>query len=161
MQVGEFHHFSFLIWRYELYQYELYPKASWTLVRHPMQLKRDLLLQSFDHFLHIDNLRTQDFQIFLTQLSNYLTHDFNSLFAPTKLVPLSDRITCTFPRFDMNLRRVNINASVDKFLADSKWTALVVRHVNSTPYFFAVPEFDLAFLFILTWTKESKNLYWC
>ena len=68
MQVGEFQHFSFLIWRYELYQYELYPKASLTLVRHPMQLKRDLLLQSFDHFLHIDNLRTQDFQIFLTQL---------------------------------------------------------------------------------------------
>ena len=50
----------------------------------------------------------------------------------------------------MNLLRVNINASVDKFLADSKWTGVVVRHVNSTPYFFAVPEFDLAFLFILT-----------
>ena len=72
------------------------------------------------------------------------------MFAPTKLVPLSDRITCTFPRFDMNLLRVNINASVDKFLADSKWTGVVVRHVNSTPYFFAVPEFDLVFLFILT-----------
>ena len=31
-------------------------------------------------------------------------------------------ITCTFPRLDMNLRRVNINASVDKSLANSIWT---------------------------------------
>ena len=83
--------------------------------------------------------------------SNCLTHDFNFSLAPTKLVLLSDRITCAFPRLDMNLRRVNINASVDKSLANSIWTALVIRHVNSTPYLFAVPEFDLVLLFILTW----------
>ena len=85
-------------------------------------------------------------------------HDFNPFSAPTKLVPLSGRITCTFPRVDMNLQRVNINASVDKSSANSLWTALVVRHVNSTPYLLAVPEFDLAFLFIVTWYGPKESI---
>ena len=87
--------------------------------------------------------------------SNYQTHDFNSLLAPTKLVPLYDRITCTFPHLDMNVRRVSVNASVDKSLANSIWIALAVRHVNSTPYLFAESEFDFVFLvyFNMIWTK--------
>ena len=63
--------------------------------------------------------------------SNILTRDFNSLLAPTKSVSFSDRITCTFPRLDISLQRNSINALDDKHLANSIWTAFVVKHVNS------------------------------
>lgn len=58
-------------------------------------------------------------------------------------MPLSDHITCKFPRLDVNLQRVSINVSVDKSLAKSIWTAYYI-------YFGVLPCFYVHFNMIHT-----------
>ena len=74
----------------------------------------------------------------------------SSLLATTKLVPLSNRITCMCTRFEINPLSARKNESVDRSLANSMWVAVFVRHVNKTPYHLAKPVFDLAFSLLLT-----------
>ena len=59
-----------------------------------------------------------------------LRSSFNSLLAPTKLVPLSERIVAKYPRRAMNRQRVARNASDVRSLTNSMWAALVARHTN-------------------------------
>jgi hypothetical protein len=55
---------------------------------------------------------------------------FNSLSAPTKLVPLSERIVAQCPRRDINRRKAAMKASVIRSLTNSMCTALVARHIK-------------------------------
>ena len=72
-------------------------------------------------------------------------HSLSSLLAPTKLVPLSDRITFSCPRFEMNLLSASKNESVDRSPANPVCIALFVRHINKTLYRLARSVVDLAF----------------
>lgn len=56
--------------------------------------------------------------------------------AHTKLVPRSDLYSLTSPLIDMNLRRAFMNAEDDISAINSMWTALAVRHENSTAHLF-------------------------
>lgn len=56
--------------------------------------------------------------------------------APTKVVPRSELYSLTSPLIDMNLRSAFINAEDDISAINSMWTALVVRHENSTAHLF-------------------------
>ena len=62
---------------------------------------------------------------------------FNSLLAPTKVVPLSDVIILTLPRLAMNFFGAKINESVCIEFVISICTALLARHVNIAPYYFS------------------------
>ena len=59
----------------------------------------------------------------------------SSHLAPTKLVPLSERIFLGFPLRLRNLLKAMINESVLKSPASSKWTAQVVKQVNPHLFF--------------------------
>jgi len=54
--------------------------------------------------------------------------------APTKLVPLSERISCGHPRREMNLDSTARKSSVDSEEHRSKCTALVERQTNTAAY---------------------------
>lgn len=64
---------------------------------------------------------------------------FNSLSGPIKLVQLSDQRTDTCPLLLKKRRRALIHELVSSECATSMWTALLVKHVKSTPYLFALP----------------------
>lgn len=55
---------------------------------------------------------------------------FNSLFAPTKFVPLSDVIMCGLPRRDMSRLRAPRKPSLVMSLTTSKWTAFTTKQTN-------------------------------
>ena len=74
-------------------------------------------------------------------------HSLRFLLPPTKLVPLSDCITFMCPRLEMNLLSASKNKSVDRSPANSMSIALVVRHVNKTPYRLARPVVNLVFFY--------------
>ena len=58
----------------------------------------------------------------------------NSFSAPTRLVPLSDQMCCTWPRLHMNLLIAWMQESVSREYAISSWMALQDKHVKITPY---------------------------
>ena len=64
---------------------------------------------------------------------------FNSLFAPTKLVPLSDQISLDGPLLIMNWRRTMMESSVSNDGVTSRWTTRVLRQVNRQAHHFVVP----------------------
>jgi hypothetical protein len=55
---------------------------------------------------------------------------FNSLLAPTKLVPLSESIVAQCPHRDINRRKAAMKASVVRSLSNSICAALVARHMK-------------------------------
>ena len=59
--------------------------------------------------------------------------------APTKLVPLSDRMSLGSPRRAMNRWRQLMKESAPSVSATSMWMARVARQVNRHPYFFSRP----------------------
>lgn len=73
----------------------------------------------------------------------------SSFLAPTKFVPLSDQICCTWPRLHTNLLMALMQESVSREQAISRWTALQDKHVKSTPYLFTRP----LPLFCFYWAK--------
>ena len=83
--------------------------------------------------------------------STFFSANFNSFSAPTKLVPLSEKIMLMFPRHEMILPSDMMNESVDKSPATYKCMTRVVKHVNSTPYLFLFPWVDRVFLDVLTY----------
>lgn len=64
-----------------------------------------------------------------------------SLFAPTKFVPLSLRISTGAPLRPMKRRIACLHDSVESECATSRCTARVVRHVNSAIHLFTVLRF--------------------
>jgi len=65
-----------------------------------------------------------------SELNNAYT-SFNWLFAPTKLVPLSEYILSGKPRLAMNRHNAARNPSDDRSLTTSRCTALIVKHTNT------------------------------
>ena len=61
---------------------------------------------------------------------------FNSLVAPTKLVPLSNIMDRTAPRLAINLLRAWMKVSVSIAFATSMWTALLAKQMNRVQYHF-------------------------
>lgn len=58
--------------------------------------------------------------------------------APTKFVPLSERISITCPLPAMNQRMALLQESVSKEEATSVCTALIAKQVKMTPYLFTM-----------------------
>ena len=74
-------------------------------------------------------------QTFCTYSSFTCLRHFNSsLFAPTKLVPLSLYILYCLPRRAMNLFKAIVKWSVDRLSTSSGWQALVAMQTNKQPY---------------------------
>ena len=77
----------------------------------------------------------------------YTNHYLSSLLAPTKLVPLSERIVLGLPLRQRNLLKAIIKESVLKSPPNSKWAArVVVRHFKRQPHLFSGPLSLLAFI---------------
>ena len=79
-------------------------------------------------------------------LTFYTNHCLSSLLAPTKLVPLSERIVLGLPLRQRNLLKAIIKESVLKPPPSSKWAARVVRHFKRQPHLFSGPLSLLAFI---------------
>ena len=91
-------------------------------------------------------------KLFILFWWKFLIHDFNSFSAPTKFLPLSERIILTSPRLEINRLSDNKNESVVRSPANSKWTTRVFKQVKITPYRLAFTAFDLVHLDSLTIT---------
>ena len=83
--------------------------------------------------------------------SIFFSDDFNSFSAPTKLVPLSEKMMLMFPPREMNFVSDMMSESADKSPATSKCMERVVKHVNSTPYLLLLPWVDWVLLDVLTY----------
>ena len=83
--------------------------------------------------------------------SIFFSADFNSSSAPTKLVPLSEKMMLMFPPREMNFVSDMMSESADKSPATSKCMERVVKHVNSTPYLLLLHWVDWVLLDVLTY----------
>lgn len=86
----------------------------------------------------------------------------NSFTAPTKLVPLSERMILIQPRIAINRMREFMNAEVVISSSTSIWTALIARHVKRTAHPLLVADPPLVFLVIIsqgpkTYTPINQN----
>ena len=77
-------------------------------------------------------------------------HLASSLFAPTKLLPLSHRVVLILPRLSINLLSANIKDSVSICLIISIWMARLAKHVKRAPYRFNV--------FLLSLMRNGPNM---
>lgn len=75
-------------------------------------------------------------------LIHLIYHSF-TLFAPTKVVPLSLHIVFVWPRRAVDRQKTEVKESVVKSQSSSKRTTPVVKHVKLLPKMFYCPEFFL------------------
>ena len=86
-------------------------------------------------------------------------HSFQS--APTTFVSLSLSVSFGLPGQAMKDLKANINISMAKSLASSKWTAGVVRQVNKAPYCLCIAWFNLVFCIGFTLIGPNYSVLVC
>ena len=111
----------------------------------------------------IINVRTPNSVESFTQIErNFTTHeshileimDRNLLHCSTFVI-LSDLVMIALSILEMNLLSANMNMSVERSPAISRWTALVVKQISRATYILGLAWLDLVPLEILMWYEPN------